>query len=82
MSVQDMLRGDAADLDREAEYVSGEIEALEAKIVKARERRDDLRFRRGSMLAAAQLLDSHGFKVERDPAGVVTVSVDPHETVT
>lgn len=77
MSAQFVLREDAAELDRADERITAEIEDTEKKIVDLRRKRDDLRFHRAEMLAAATALDGVGFRVERDAYGVVTVSVNP-----
>lgn len=77
MTVQYVLREDAAELDRRDEELTGRIEDAEKKIVDLRRQRDDARFHRAEMLAAAQALDSLGFTVERNDAGIITVSVDP-----
>lgn len=71
------LREDAAELERHADRLTARIEDTEREIVDLRRQRDDARFHRAEALAAADLLDNMGFRVERDAAGVVTVSVDP-----
>lgn len=80
MSVADMLRGDAEALETEDKYLTDEIEKTERRIVDLRRRRDDGRFRRADLLATADFLDRNGWRVERDPAGMVTVHVDPPNT--
>jgi hypothetical protein len=76
MSAQFLLREEAAELDRAEERLTGEIEDLEKKIVAAREKRETFRFHRAELRIAADYLDNSGFRVELDPAGVVTVSID------
>jgi hypothetical protein len=80
MSTAYRLREDAEELARLDERLTGEIEDTERRIVDLRRRRDDARFHRAEAMAAANLLDSMGFRVERDDRGNVTVSVDPPET--
>jgi hypothetical protein len=77
MTVQYVLREDAAAFERADERLTSEIEEAEAHIVELRRNRDEVRLHRAEVLAAAQFLDSARFEVERDSAGVVTVSVDP-----
>ena len=77
MSIQDVLREDAAERERHAENLTSRIEDSEAKIVDLRRQRDTARFQRTELLAAATVLDGNGFRVERDPDGIVTVRVDP-----
>ena len=76
MSIQNVLREDAAELDRQEESLTGRIEEAEAKIVDLRRQRDTLRFHRAELIAAAQVLDGVGFRVEREP--VLTVHLDKH----
>jgi hypothetical protein len=76
MTAQFLLREEAAELDRAEERLTVEIEDLEKKIVAAREKRDRFRFHRAELRIAADFLDNNGFQVERDPAGVITVSID------
>lgn len=77
MSAPYWLREEAAQLDRDIERLTGEIEDLEKRIVNAREKRDTFRFHRAELNIAADFLDNSGFRVERDATGTVTVSVDP-----
>jgi hypothetical protein len=53
---------------------------LEHDIVQARQKRDDVRLHRAEALAAANALDSLGFRVERNESGIVTVHVDPKDS--
>jgi uncharacterized membrane protein YgaE (UPF0421/DUF939 family) len=76
MTAQYVLREDAAELDRSIERLTSEIEDLEKKIVAAREKRETFRFHLAELRIAADFLDNNGFRVERDPTGVVTVSID------
>jgi hypothetical protein len=76
------LREEAEELGRLDDRLTGEIEDTEKRIVDLRRRRDDARFHRAEALAAANLLDGMGFRVERDDRGNVTVSVDPPKTET
>jgi hypothetical protein len=82
VTVQETLRRDVADLDSEIERLTAAIEDAERKIVNLRSHRDDARFRRAECLATADFLDNHGWKVERDVYGVVTVSVQPDTDAT
>ena len=53
---------------------------MEKKIVAARERRATLKCHRAEFIAAAQVLDGVGFRVDREP--VLTVHVDQHIPIT
>ena len=77
MSAQFRLREEAAELERHADRLTGEIEDTERRIVELRAQRDRLRFHRAELLAAATALDGIGFRAERDDYGVVTVHIDP-----
>ncbi len=70
------LREDAADLEREDERLTREIEDTERRIVDLRHKREDVRLHRADAMAAANALDSLGFRVERNDSGIVTVSID------
>lgn len=74
-SIADRLREDAEALGQVADRLTSDIEDAEKRIVELRQLRDDARFRRGEAMAAAHLLDSMGFRVERDASGNLTVSV-------
>jgi hypothetical protein len=76
MGVQDVLREDAAAIDEDIDSLTVRIEATERQIVELRRKRDNARFHRAEVIAAAQALDGMGFRVERDEAGIVTVSID------
>jgi hypothetical protein len=81
MSAPYWLREEAAEIDRSIERLTREIEDLESDIVKAREKRETLRFHRAEMNIAADFLDNNGFKVERDAFGGVTVSIASPDAV-
>lgn len=71
------LQEDAAEMERAADRLTRDIEDAEARIVELRRKRDEVRFHRAEALAAANVLDNIGFRVDRDPSGIVTVYVDP-----
>jgi len=77
MTTQERLREDAAALDIDIETLTARIEEAERTITHLRQQRDDARFHRAECLTTADFLDNHGWKVERDRYGNVTVSIDP-----
>jgi hypothetical protein len=77
MTTQDQLREDAEQFEREDARLTSLIEEAEERIVELRRKRDDVRFHRAEARLTADFLDRQGWRVERDAAGVITVSVDP-----
>lgn len=77
MSAVMWLHDEAAYIDQNIDRLTADIEAVEERIVKLRQERDDARFRRAELLAAASVLANVGFHVDRDAAGVPVVHVDP-----
>jgi hypothetical protein len=76
VTAQYILREDAAELDRRDAELTAQIEDTERRIVALRRKRDDGRFHRAELLAAANVLDNLGFRVERMDGGAPVVHVD------